>query len=187
MTRLGELTGDYILRTDSRIGFVARHAMSTKVRGQFDEFEGVAYLDGEDPSKSSVQLIIQAKSIQTRNRQRDKQLRARFLDTTSHPTISFNSTTVRQAEENGFAVAGHLTIRGVTKPVTVNFQLISAENDRWGTFTVGFQGSITISRKDWGVNWNTATWVLISERVRLEFDVTAIRRCGGREPGPRLP
>jgi polyisoprenoid-binding protein YceI len=79
-TKLSELTGDYVLDTaHTRIGFVAR-AMATKVRGQFDEFEGSAHLDGDDPSKSSTELTIQAKCIQTRNQQRDEHLRSKFLD-----------------------------------------------------------------------------------------------------------
>jgi len=169
------LTGDYVLDTDSRIGFVARHAMATKVRGQFDEFEGIARLDGENPSKSSAQLTIQAKSIQTRNPRRDNDLRTKFLDIGNHPTIAFNSTEVRQADETNFTITGDLTIRGVTKPVTVNVRLIGAETGPGRDVTVGFRGGVTISRKDWGVNWNAVTGFLVSDKVTLEFDVTATR------------
>ncbi|WP_248960010.1 YceI family protein [Sphaerisporangium perillae] len=176
-TKLSELTGDYVLDTaHTRIGFVARHTMATKVRGQFDEFEGSARLDGEDPSKSSTELTIQAKSIQTRNQRRDEHLRSKFLDTDNHPTITFTSIGVEQVDDTSFKVTGDLTILGVTKPVTVDFELTGAENDPWGDFRVGFEGSVTIDRKDWGVNWNAATGVLVSEKVTLEFDVAAIRR-----------
>lgn len=177
MTKLSELTGDYVLDTaHTRIGFVARHTMGTKVRGEFNEFEGSAYLDGDDPSKSSAELTIQAKSIQTRNQQRDGQLRSRFLDMDSHPTITFTSTRVEQVDATNFKVIGDLTIRGVTKPVTVDLELTGAENDPWGNLRVGFEGSVTVNRKDWGVNWNAATGVLVSEKVTLEFDVAAIRQ-----------
>ncbi|MFG1708391.1 YceI family protein [Nonomuraea sp. M3C6] len=176
-TELSELTGDYVLDTaHTRIGFVARHAMATKVRGQFDEFEGSAYLDSDDPSKSSAQLTIQAKSIQTRNQRRDEHLRSKFLDMDDHPAITFASTKVKQVDGTNFKVTGDLTIHGVTKPVTVDFELTGAENDPWGNFRVGFEGSVTINRRDWGVNWNAATGVLVSEKVTLEFDVAAIRQ-----------
>jgi polyisoprenoid-binding protein YceI len=177
MAMRSELTGDYVLDTArTRIGFVARHAMGTKVRGQFDEFEGSAHLDGDDPSKSSAELTIQAKSIQTRNQQRDEQLRSKFLDMDNHPTITFTSTKVEQVDETNFKVTGGLTIRGATKPVTVDFELTGTENDPWGNFRVGFEGSVTVNRKDWGVNWNAATGVLVSAKVTLEFDVAAIRQ-----------
>ncbi|MGP3964792.1 YceI family protein [Nonomuraea sp. 3N208] len=176
-TELSELTGDYVLDTaHTRIGFVARHTMATKVRGQFEEFEGSAHLDGDDPSKSSTQLKIQAKSLQTRNQRRDEQLRGNFLDMDDHPAITFTSTTVKQVDETTFKVTGDLTIRGVIKPLTVDFELTGAENDPRGNVRVGFKGSVTINRNDWGVNWNAATTVMVSPKVTLEFDVAAIRQ-----------
>jgi polyisoprenoid-binding protein YceI len=179
-TKLSELTGDYVLDTaHTRIGFVARQAMVITVRGQFDEFEGSAHLDGDDPSKSSAQLRIQAKSIQTRNKMRDKHLRSHFLDIANHPSISFSSTAVQQINETKFKVTGDLTIRGVTKSVTVDFDLTRAENDPSGTCRVGFQGKVTINRMDWGVRWNgliEGGGFFVSEKVALEFDVAVIRR-----------
>src|ERR1700691_2390855 len=122
MTKLSELTGDYVLDpARTRIGFVARAI--TKVRGQFDEFEGSAHLDGGDPSNSSARLTIQAKSIQTRNQRRDDHLCGRFLDNDDYPAITFASVRVDQVDQTGFKVTGDLTIRGVTKPVTVDFTL----------------------------------------------------------------
>ncbi len=180
-TMLSELTGDYVLDTaHTRIGFVARHVMVTKVRGQFDEFEGSVHLDGEDPSKSSAELTIQTQSIQTGNKQRDEHLRGNdFLDIPNHPTITFTSTGVERVDEANFKVSGDLTIRGATKPVTADFELSGAENDLWGNFRVGFEGSVTINRKDWGMNWNAVLesgGVLISEKVTLEFDISAVRQ-----------
>ncbi|WP_214414999.1 YceI family protein [Sphaerisporangium fuscum] len=176
-TRLSELTGDYVLDTArTRIGFVARHTMATRVRGQFDEFEGGAYLDGDDPSKSRVRLTVQAKSIQTRNRQRDDYLRRTFLNVDDHPALIFTSTKVEQTGGTGFEVTGDLTMRGVTKPVTVNFELTGVENDPRGELRVAFKGGITINRNHWGVNWNAATKAMVSPNVVLELDVAAIRR-----------
>jgi polyisoprenoid-binding protein YceI len=175
-TRLSELTGDYVLDTaHTRIGFIARHTMATKVPGQFGEFEGSAHLDGDDPSKSSAQLTIAAKSIQTRNRQRDEALRSKFLDMDNHPTITFTSTKVEQADDTNFTVTGDLTIRSMTKPVTVDFKLTGAKTDPSGNSRVSFAGSVTINRKDWGVHWNAATG-MVSKKVTLEFDVAAIRQ-----------
>ncbi|TQS28462.1 YceI family protein [Microbispora sp. KK1-11] len=176
-TTLSELTGDYVLDTArTRIGFVARHTMAGRVRGRFAEFEGGAHLDGDDPSRSSVRLTVQAASIQTRNSQRDGHLRTRFLKADAHPALTFASTTVEQTGDAGFEVTGDLTICGVTRPVTMDIELTGVENGPRGALQVGFKGSLTINRSHWGVNWNAATTVVVSPKVLLEFDVTAIRR-----------
>ncbi|MEV6907243.1 YceI family protein [Amycolatopsis sp. NPDC051071] len=178
MTTPSELTGDYVLDTArTRIGFVARHTMGTRVRGRFDVFEGSAHLDGGDPSKSGARLTIQAKSIQTRNEQRDEQLSSKFLSADDHPAITFTSIAVDQVGETTFEVAGDLTIRGVTKPVTVDFELTGAEHDRRGDLRVTFRGGVTISRSDWGVNWNVATSAAVGSKARLELDVAVIRQA----------
>jgi polyisoprenoid-binding protein YceI len=175
--KLGELTGDYVLDTArTRIGFVGRHTMATRVRGHFAEFAGTAYLDGDDPSKSRADLTIRAGSLRTGNRRRDGHLRARFLDADAHPAITFTSTGVEQDDETAFKVAGDLTIRGVTSPVTVRFRLTGAGT---GPRVVALSGGVTVNRLDWGVNWNAATSLLISPKVTLEFDVAAVR-AGGR-------
>lgn len=181
VTTPSQLTGDYVFDTaHTRIGFVARHAMITKVHGQFDEFEGSTHLDGDDPSRSSALLTIQANSIQTRNQQRDDNLRSSgFLDSDNHRTITFFSTNVAQVDEATYEVTGALTIRGVTRPVTLKLELTGAEHDPWGNFRVGFEGTVTIRRKDWGVSWNAALdsgGVLVSENVTLELDIAAIRQ-----------
>jgi polyisoprenoid-binding protein YceI len=145
------------------------------VRGQFEEFEGGAHLDGDDPSKSSAEVTIRATSIQTRNQQRDRHPRGKFLGADDHPTVAFTSTGVQRVDQTNFRVTGDLTIRGVTRPVTVDFALTSAEKDAGGRHRVGFEGSVTINRGDWGVNWNAATGLLVSEKVTLEFAVAALR------------
>jgi polyisoprenoid-binding protein YceI len=173
-SKLSELTGNYLLdATDSKLGFVVPTMVVATVRGQFDEFEGTAQLDGADPSRSVVQVIIQADSIQTFNKQRDDHLRRSFLETTAHPTITFASTRVERRERMRYDVTGDLTIRGITKPVTVPFELTRAD-DR-----LRFTGSLTISRKDWGVRWITIGelgGVFIGDRVTLELDVTAVKQ-----------
>ena len=174
-TSLSELTGEYVLDpTQTRIGFVVQQLLVMKVRGRYDEFEGSAQLDGDDPAKSSVQLMIQAKSINTGNRRRDKHLGSAYLDTASHPPIIFTSTKVEQVDQGNFTVTGDLTVRGTTRPVTVAFELTAADESR-----VGFEGRATINRQDFGVSWNAVLeggGALVGEMVTLEFSVAAIRR-----------
>ena len=122
---LTELTGTYTLDpAHCRIGFVARHAMVTKVRGAFNEFEGTATLDGANPASSRAQVTINAASIDTRNAQRDEHLRSNdFLAMADYPQITFSSTGARQVDDTTFELTGDLTIKGVTNPVTIPFTL----------------------------------------------------------------
>ena len=174
------LTGTYAIDpSHSRIGFVARHAMVTKVRGSFNEFEGSGHFDAEDPTRSHLQLIIQAASIDTRNADRDGHLRSNdFFDMETYPTITFVSTAVAQTGDDEYRVTGDLTIKGVSRPVTVELEYTGTAVDPYGNQRIGFEGKTTVNRKEWGVNWNAALeagGVLVSEKVTLEFDVSAIR------------
>ncbi|MGY4770698.1 YceI family protein [Kribbella sp. CWNU-51] len=174
------LSGDYTIDTaHSRVGFVARHAMVTKVRGSFDEFEGSIHIDGETPEKSSGKVTIQAKSINTRNSQRDDHLRSNdFLDMDNQPEITFASTGIKQTGDADFVVSGDLSIRGVTKPVEIAFEYTGTATDPFGNERVGLEGSVVINRKDFGVSWNAALeggGVLVSEKVTLEIEVSAIK------------
>ena len=179
-TALTELTGQYTLDpAHTRIGFVARHAMVTKVRGAFNEFEGTAQLDGDDPSKSSVTVTIKADSIDTRNEQRDAHLRSNdFLEMETFPEITFVSTAAQQLDESTFRLTGDLTIKGVTKPVTIDVDYEGAAKDPFGNLRLGFEGSVTISRKDYGITWNATLetgGVLVSDKIVLEFEVSAVK------------
>ncbi len=174
------LSGTYKLDpTHSRVGFVTRHAMVTKVRGSFNEFDGSGYFDAENPSSSRLALTIKAASIDTRNADRDAHLRTNdFLDAPRHPEITFVSTAIEQLDDSHFRVTGDLTIKDVTRPVTVDLELTGAAVDPFGNQRIGFEGSATINRKDFGVNWNVALeagGVLVSENVTLEFEVSAVR------------
>ena len=179
---LTELTGSYTLDpAHTRIGFVARHAMVTKVRGSFDEFAGTAVLDGANPANSRVEVTIEAASIDTRNAQRDEHLRGNdFLAMQEYPKITFASTGVRQAGETTFEVTGDLTIKGVTNEITIPFEFEGAAKDPFGNQRVGFEGSVTINRRDYGVTWNAALeggGVLVSDKVTLEFEISAIKNA----------
>ncbi len=177
------LTGSYAVDpAHSRIGFVARHAMVTKVRGSFDEFEGSGYFDAANPASSKLQLSIKAASIDTRNADRDAHLRSNdFFDMDAYPEITFTSTSVEQAGEGRYRVTGDLTIKGVTRTVVVDFEHTGSAVDPYGNQRIGFEGTTTVNRKDWGVNWNAALeagGVLVGENVTLELDVSAIRSAG---------
>jgi len=180
LTAPTSLTGTYTVDpTHSRIGFVARHAMVTKVRGSFNEFAGTGHFDAQRPSRSHLQLRIQASSIDTRNADRDGHLRSNdFFDMETYPEISFASTAVEQLDPENYRVTGDLTIKGVTKPVTVDFEYTGSATDPFGNQRIGLEGKTTVNRKDWGVNWNAALeagGVLVSEKITLEFEVSAIR------------
>ncbi|MGH9043198.1 MAG: YceI family protein [Acidimicrobiia bacterium] len=174
------LSGTYAIdASHSRIGFVARHAMVTKVRGSFNEYEGSGWFDAEDPTRSSLQLTIQAASIDTRNADRDAHLRGNdFFAMDEYPEIRFVSTAVEAVGDDSYRVTGDLTLRGVTKPVTIELEYTGVAIDPFGNQRVGFEGKATVNRKDWGVTWNAPLetgGVLIGEKVTLEFEVSAIK------------
>ena len=179
-TQLEELTGEYTIDpSHTRIGFVARHAMVTKVRGAFKDFAGSFHIDAEDPENSRADLTIQTKSIDTRNADRDAHLRSNdFFAMDEYPEITFSATAVEHVDQANYKVTGDLTIKGITKPVTIDLEHTGAAIDPWGNLRVGFEGSVSVNRKDWGVNWNAALeagGVLVSDRVTLEFDVSATK------------
>ncbi len=174
------LTGTYSVDpAHSRIGFVARHAMVAKVRGSFNEFEGSGYFDAENPANSHLELTIKAASIDTRNADRDAHLRTNdFLDPERYPEIRYVSTAVEKLDDTRYRLTGDLTIKDVTRPVTVEFELSGAAVDPFGNQRIGFEGTATINRKDFGVNWNVpleAGGVLVGDKVVLEFEVSAIK------------
>jgi polyisoprenoid-binding protein YceI len=153
--------------------------MVTKVRGSFNDVEGVIKIDPDDPTASTVNVTIKVASIDTRNPQRDEHLRTNdFFDAPHYPEITFVSKRIDQVEENSFIVSGDLTIRGVTKEIAIPLEFIGVERDPMGNLRAGFEGSRRIDRKDFGVNWNAALdsgGVLVSDRILLEFEISAIK------------
>jgi len=179
-TAIDDLTGDYQLDVaHSRLGFVARHAMVTKVRGSFKDFEGHAHLDAADPSRSSAELTIQVASVDTGQDQRDGHLRnSDFFDAENHPTMTFTSTSAEKVDDDTYRLTGDLTVKDTTKPVAIDFELTGSAKDPYGNLRAGFEGQAVINRKDWGLNWNTALETggfLVSDKVVLEFDVSAVK------------
>lgn len=176
---LTDLTGDYTLdASHSRLGFSARHAMVTKVRGHFNDFDGSAHVDTANPSASSVNVTIRPASISTGSEDRDNHLRSGdFFDVDAFPTWGFTSTDVSR-DGTTWRVSGDLTLKDATERVTIDFEETGSATDPFGNQRVGFEGELTINRKDWGLTWNAALetgGVLVSDKVKLEFDLSAIK------------
>lgn len=181
-TPLAELSGTWTLDpTHSRIGFVARHAMVTKVRGAFNEVEGTATVDGTDLAASQVTVTIKVASIDTRNAQRDEHLRSGdFIAVDQHPDITFVSTAVSQTGPSSFDLTGDLTVKDVTRSVTVPFEHEGIAKDPFGNLRAGFEGSVAIKRSDFGITWNAALdtgGVLVSDKIVLELEISAIKNA----------
>ena len=155
-TGLENLTGDYTsTRPTPRLGFVARHAMITKVRGQFDEFESRAHIDFTDPAH--VQRRDHDRGRQHRHPQRATgrpPAHQRLLRHPQPPEDHYRSTAVEKVDDATYRVTGDLTIRGVTNPITIDFEFTGAAKDPFGNQRVGFEGSTVVNRKDWGIEWN---------------------------------
>ena len=180
---VADITGDYTLDVShTRLGFSARHAMVTTVRGQFQDYTGHAHIDTANPAASKVELTIQAGSIDTGNADRNGHLVSPdFFDVENFGEITIVSTQVERGDDGGdevWAITGDLTIKGVTKPVTIDFEQTGSAKDPFGNLRVGFEGSATINRNDWGLTWNAALetgGVLVSDRIKLDFDISAIQ------------
>jgi polyisoprenoid-binding protein YceI len=180
-TAVEDISGDYTIDpTHTRLGFSTRHAMVTTVRGQFTDFAGTAHIDAANPTNSTVSLTIQTASIDTGVADRDAHLRsADFFNADENKEITFSSTKVER-DGDDWVVTGDLTIKGETKPVTIGFEYTGSARDPFGNLRVGFEGGTTINRKDWGLTWNAALetgGVLVSDKIKLEFDVSAIRNA----------
>jgi polyisoprenoid-binding protein YceI len=178
---LTAMTGEYILDpAHTRIGFVARHAMVTKVRGAFTDFTGLVHFDGADPGSSTVSLTIRTASIDTGNDQRDQHLRNNdFLEVDTYPEITFTSTGFHPLDEETLRLTGDLTVKGITRSISIDFAFQGAVQDPFGNQRIGFEGVAEISRKEYGVTWNAALetgGVLVGDRITLELDVSATKQ-----------
>ena len=174
------LTDAYQLdEANTRIGFAARYAMVTTVRGGFTAFHGEAHLDADEPTRSSVSVTIYTDSLNTGQAQRDDHLRSPdFLDVETYPEMLFQSTSVEPVENGHYLLHGDLTICGVTRASSVDFVLTGTSTDHLGNELAGFEGSAVISRADFGLTWNAILetgGVLVGDEVTLQFDVALIR------------
>jgi polyisoprenoid-binding protein YceI len=160
----------------SEVGFQIRHMM-TKVRGRFTDFEGRIQADRAKPAASSVELTIQATSIDTANASRDKDLRsADFFDVEKYPTITFKSTRITPKGKDAYDVTGNLAMRGVTKEITLPVSLLGFMKNQRSMETAGFETSVTLNRKDFGITWNRtldAGGVLLGDEVYVTINIEA--------------
>lgn len=163
----------------SRIGFSVRHAMVTTVRGCFGAYESRLFFDGRNPSRSRAEIMLHTESVDTGVEQRDAHLIGRdFLDAATYPRMSFVSTAVLVLGKDVYRMTGDLTVKGVTRPVELDLTYIGHVTDPFGYERVGFDGTTTINRVDWGLTYNERLaqgGAMVSERLRLQFDIAAIR------------
>lgn len=162
----------------SQAGFVVRHLMVSKVRGAFTGVSGTVTV-ADEVTGSSLEVEIDPASIDTRDAGRDEHLRsADFFGTDEHPTITYRSTGLRR-EGGSWLLDGDLTIKGVSRPVTLDVEFLGAAGDPWGGTRLGFSATGELDREDWGLNWNQALetgGVLVGKKVALEIEAELIRQ-----------
>jgi len=173
--------GTFVIdKSHSQVGFVARHLMVSKVRGRFTDFEG-KLLVGDDPTQSSVEVTIQATSIDTSDENRDKHVRNNdFLAVDDFPTLSFRSTKVDLGRGSDWKVTGDLTVRGVTRSIVLDVEFEGLIQDPWGNQRLGFTASGEIDRNEFGVSFNAALETggfVVSPKIKLEIEAEAVRQA----------
>ncbi|MFD7295063.1 YceI family protein [Streptomyces sp. NPDC059897] len=179
---LAAVTGEYTVDpAHTTLGFVARHAMVTNVKGGFSDFTGSLHLDGSDPAKSTASFDVQMASISTGNEDRDGHLKsADFFKIDEFPTMTFRSTSAESLGGDDYRITGDLTILGTTKPISIDLEFNGVAKDPFGNERVGFEGKTEILRSEWGLTWNAALetgGVLISDKIKLNFDISAIKEA----------
>ena len=174
--------GAYALdASHSQVGFAVRHLMVSKTRGRFSDFAGTVQI-GENPLDSSVEVTIQAASIDTRDEQRDGHLRSGdFFDAEAYPTLTYKSRSIRPAGKDGeYIVEGDLTIKGVTQPVPLELSYEGGATDPWGGVRVGFSAKAELDREAFGLSWNQALetgGVLVGKKVTIEIEAEAVKQA----------
>ena len=171
--------GDWAFEPNhTSIEAVARHMMFTKVRGKFSDFSGMVHVGGT-PEESSVEITIQAASIDSGVDARDEHLRSPdFLDVDKYPTLSFRSTSVVGDGSDGLKVTGDLTIRDVTKPITLDVRFEGTAVDPWGGTRALFSATAELQREEWGIVWNAALeagGVLVSKTFQIEIEAQTVK------------
>jgi polyisoprenoid-binding protein YceI len=170
------LTTYQIDKAHSEVGFQVRHLLS-KVRGRFADFSGAITFDEADPASGNVSFSIQAASIDTNQPDRDAHLRSEdFFAVDRYPTLTFASRAIAPRGSGEFAVTGDLTVRGVAREVTLPVQYLGKAKDPWGHEKAAFETSVTLNRKDFGLNWNAVLETggfLVGDDVRVSISLQA--------------
>lgn len=159
----------------TNINFSVSHMVIAEVSGTFKQFDGTVTASKADFSDAQIAVTIQAKSINTENNDRDNHLRsADFFDAENHPVITFRSTSVAAAGAGKLAITGDLTMRGVTKSITLDAKFKGQAVNPWGVLVAAFKASAVINRKEWGLSWNAALEAggfLVGEEIELTLNV----------------
>jgi len=165
--------------THTHAEFGVRHLMISTVKGHFSDVAGTVIVEDGDATTAQVDVTIGVASIDTRVEQRDQHLRSPdFFDAARFPALTFRSTSVERAGEDRYRVLGDLTIRDVTRPVTLDVEGTGGLRDPWGNERAGYTATARINRKDFGLNWNQALetgGVLVSDHVRISLEVELVR------------
>jgi polyisoprenoid-binding protein YceI len=164
----------------SHIQFSARHMMISKVRGEFQSFSGTVNLDEANPAATTVEIAIDAASLNTRDAQRDAHLKSPdFLNAEHYPQLTFKSTRVEVTGSDSAKLHGDLTIRAVTRPVVLNVEYQGQSKSPWGSTNAGFTAQTKINRKEWGLEWNVALetgGVLVGEEVTIDIELELVKQ-----------
>ena len=163
--------------THTSVEFEARHLMVAKVKGRFGEFDGTLHI-ADDPTQSSAGVTIKAASVYTRTQQRDDHLRSPdFFEVDTYPELTFTSTSVEHDDGDDWKINGDLTIRGITKPVTLKTEYNGQTSDPWGGQRAFFSAETKIDREDWGLTWNTALeaggW-MVGKDIKLSLEIESV-------------
>ena len=174
----------------SEIQFSVKHMMISTVRGRFNKFSGTIEADEQNPASARVEVQIDAASIDTGEEKRDAHLRSPdFLNVDQYPHITFRSTKLERQDETHGKLYGDLTIRDVTKPVSLDVEYTGMAKSPWGTVSAGFSAQTKINRKDWGLNWNVALetggW-LVSDELKVNIEVELVKQVEQAEAEAEL-
>ncbi len=171
----------FIDPSHTRANFTARHMMIANVHGQFDKITGTVDFNEQDPARSTVDVQIEAASINTREEKRDAHLKSPdFLDAEKYPYLTFKSTKVEKTSAHTGRITGNLTIRDLSKLVVLDVEYNGQAKSPWGTTNAGFTAVTKINRKDWGLNWNVALetgGVLVGDIVTLNLEVEIVKQA----------
>lgn len=167
--------------THSELGFKVRHLMISNVTGTFKQFTVQAESLGEDFTKGTVEVAADIASIFTNNEQRDQHLRTSdFFEVEKHPQLTFKSTGFEKATAGGFTLKGDLSMKGISKPVSLQVEFNGIAKDPWGNTKAGFVISGKINRHDWGLNWNAALETggfMLGEEIKIQSEIQLVKQA----------
>ena len=182
MTTTSNFSGIYDLdAAHSSVGFTVRHAMVTKVRGEFTDFTATLTANQENPGESNVEATVVTGSVDTRNDDRDAHIKGEdFFDVEKYPQMTFASTAFDVDASGNGTVTGDLTIKGTTKPVTLDVETFGVEEDPFGNTRLGFEAKTSINRKDFGIDFEAplnSGGALVGEKIAIEIEGSGIKRA----------